>query len=467
MSELNEGQQVAFDGLVSAPQGTWSIVKSPAGYGKTFTLAKVLKQFQWQNCKILGCAPTHQAVQIMKKFAQENGLHKAEITTIDSALALRPSRNSRGSKESSDVGSGKIGKFDIIWIDEASMIDNFKWLKIKEKVNRNSSLIFTCDEAQFAPVSAKNPMLFSPVITAIDDENQYTLTQPMRTQGYVFSQVNEIRNKVLESIAAYQEIVRTGSNETLPVPTNIPVIESASDFCFVRNDETVLKALLVKALSSGKTANIIAYRNDTVAKYNREIRHMVKGVDAPEFMADDELITKTAISYGDDMIPTRSKLRVISADKITKETYFGKELVALTRWELSVEVDGKIYDLCPVAKEDFDMAVYYLDCLHRMLLAGNAFISAHDFGELCNSLCIDDTDNHERGNKSYKPILSYGYAITAHQSQGSTYDCSIVHMKDLKTILYKGTDKNLRVVDYWRSVYVAASRTSKVLYLHV
>lgn len=459
MAELNADQQKFFDALCNTPRGEWLILKAPAGYGKTFALAKALKTFQTQGVKMLACAPTHQAVRVMKQFAKENNLYRLDIKTIDSALKLQPNRAKDGSKVSKDVGGGNLSKYELIWVDEASMIDGFKWQKLKEKVAPQTIVVFTCDHAQFAPVSPKEQMLFSPVITGISERNHFTLTQPMRSHGYVFEQINKLRNNVLTSIDGYL------AGEPLPIPDgNLNIFESVKDKCIVRRDPAVVKALLVKCLAEGQAAKIIAYKNDTVAEYNTEIRAMIKG-DLPEFVEGDVLIARTAIAVADDLIPTRSAINVLSAEKQEMTVHFDGEPVPLMRWVLNVEVDGANYELMPVAKEDFPKAVHYLNAVFQKLGSG---INARMFGELCTSLLIEDVDKYKATvlSKTFRPMLSYSYAITAHQSQGSTYDCSIVLTKDMQSILRHGDDR-LKVIDYWRSLYVAASRTSNILFLNV
>ncbi|OBS08932.1 hypothetical protein Thpro_022049 [Acidihalobacter prosperus] len=57
------------------------------------------------------------------------------------------------------------------------------------------------------------------------------------------------------------------------------------------------------------------------------------------------------------------------------------------------------------------------------------------------------------------PVM-HGYAMTAHKSQGSTFYCSIVDVRDLY-----GMARKSGAEDYHRALYVAVTRASDYVWL--
>ena len=59
--------------------------------------------------------------------------------------------------------------------------------------------------------------------------------------------------------------------------------------------------------------------------------------------------------------------------------------------------------------------------------------------------------------------LDYGFAITSHKSQGSTYDTSLIDVNDIVFDKYGNLYSNIEEVN--RRLYVACSRARNKLYL--
>ena len=63
----------------------------------------------------------------------------------------------------------------------------------------------------------------------------------------------------------------------------------------------------------------------------------------------------------------------------------------------------------------------------------------------------------------YQRDIDYGFAITSHRSQGSTYDNVFVDMKDI--IFDKNGNIYTNKAEMLRRLYVACSRTRHKLYI--
>ena len=87
-SYLNDAQKAAISGMLIA--GTMGIVHGPPGTGKTTTLVALTKQLLKTERKILVCAPSNNAVDLLSKKLNEIGIQVVRIgnvTRIDEEVA--------------------------------------------------------------------------------------------------------------------------------------------------------------------------------------------------------------------------------------------------------------------------------------------------------------------------------------------------------------------------------------------
>ena len=80
------------------------------------------------------------------------------------------------------------------------------------------------------------------------------------------------------------------------------------------------------------------------------------------------------------------------------------------------------------------------------------------FYEFKNAILILE-NIFENNQLLIKKDIDYGYGITIHKSQGSTYNTVFVNGKDI--------NKNLTIIERKRLWYVAMSRASKIVYINL
>ena len=87
--------------------------------------------------------------------------------------------NDEGKKVLVEGKRSKISQYDLIIIDESSMISSKLWNLLKQiVVKHNLKIIFVGDNAQLNPVNEEESLIFSKVY------NKAELIQVMRTKSY-------------------------------------------------------------------------------------------------------------------------------------------------------------------------------------------------------------------------------------------------------------------------------------------
>ena len=142
-----------------------------AGTGKSFTIAQFMQWLQKQKINFVAGSPTNKAVKNLIKLASENEI-SIEAHTVAQLLGQQPELNETTGKEEFLTGDSKIGDYDLVILDEFSMISEANFKDIDYEVNhKNTKVIFVGDPAQLPPVGEKYPIVAKfPMVEANLDE---------------------------------------------------------------------------------------------------------------------------------------------------------------------------------------------------------------------------------------------------------------------------------------------------------
>lgn len=154
--KLNDGQREAWDGII--PYLTdkdkahyMYVLKGYAGTGKTYTLTSVVEELMrltnadFADYRIAMSAPTHKAVRVMRRFSnfKPGTVHYA---TIHSLLGLKAVVNDRTGKEefkeSSDPNEVSVTQFNVLILDETSMLPDEIFVLLLKHVRRGLKILF-------------------------------------------------------------------------------------------------------------------------------------------------------------------------------------------------------------------------------------------------------------------------------------------------------------------------------------
>jgi exodeoxyribonuclease-5 len=205
-------------------------------------------------------------------------------------------------------------------------------------------------------------------------------------------------------------------------------------------------------------AKIIAWRNKTVSTMNAIIRKAIYGEisETSKILNGEKLIANNPVIQDDAVILNTNEEFTVESFSLNSEEL--SLIISENPDDDTMKVNLKYYDtIVSLVDDDDDIVKYNIEILHED--------SEHEFQKIANILKLKAIQTKGR-NKSWIRYygfirryadVSYGYAITAHKSQGSTYNTTFVLDDDI--------NMNFNVVERNRIKYTAYTRASKKLYV--
>lgn len=425
------------------------------GTGKTFVTKYIIENSGISLSTIKACAPTHKACRVLSESIGR------PTFTIQSTFGFRLDVNIEEfdprNPKFNPISRVKLDNIQLLIIDEASMLNaNLVNYIVNYCKKREIKIIFIGDSYQLAPVGERTSTAF----------------------------------KICNKLCSLRQIVRQSDDN--PIQEILPIIRKDVDcksfnfvnyvashigfsnfnvdgkgFAIVTPDR--FKELIIQNFSDEEYTNninkykLICYTNNGVSYYNKFIRNIiVKDADRNIITKNDLLISYVTIvndfneaiinnseeyiindivSYTDAEYGLKGfliKFQAIYGGAITKPLF-----VVDHTDKYSVKMYYNIYEtLVNEAKEKGgDRWKKFYKFKDNYLLGTN----------ICNNL----------GKVIINRNIDYGFALTAHKSQGSTYENVFV---DLNNILYQDNGKLYsNIDDILRRIYVACSRPKNKL----
>ena len=131
---LNEGQINAV--VMGLSEGVMCLTGGP-GTGKSYVIGEIVKRFGGSVCV---CAPTGKAVSLLREKLD------CEVGTLHGALGIKGGKDILFGRKKLD--------YEMIIVDECSMIDVGLWATLFRNVKRGTRLILVGDHDQLPPVEA-------------------------------------------------------------------------------------------------------------------------------------------------------------------------------------------------------------------------------------------------------------------------------------------------------------------------
>ncbi len=416
---FTEDQQVAYDEVYDrlARGERFTGLRGYAGTGKTYLVSRLVEQLVEEDCTVTVCAPTHKAVQVL---SDELGDAPVQMQTLHSFLGLRLQPTEDGEyelvpDEARDFIEG------VVIVDEASMIGREEWAHIEDSPFFVQWL-FVGDPAQLPPVNeAPSPALDVPGPT-LETIHRQAADNP----------ILELATQIRTDGAG-----RFGSK--FEDDKGVAITHDREEFL-----DSVLRTFDTEAFEEDAThARLLAYRNKTVRRYNREIRAARYGADAERFVEGEWLVaTETWLHEGTPRLTNSEEVRVKTA---TVDTFEAEDQSEWTVWKLKVRTpsrqsSGLTRTAYVLHEDEFER---YEEALERRREKAKEDGSKWDrFFDL-----------RERFAR-----VDYAYATTVHRAQGSTFDTVFVDHRDLRVC--RGEERQALL-------YVAVTRPARRLALLV
>ena len=426
---LNEQQQQVLEKMwafLEDPQERFFLLAGYAGTGKSTIVFALVKELVALSKQVALCAPTNKAVAVLKSFAASHSLSAISCLTIHQLLGL--GLVNRGSdKQLEQTGANTVSWYNVVFLDECSMVNRQLWEWLQESFagrlfGKRTKLILMGDPAQLNPVAESR----SPVFAL---KNRFVLTQVVR-------QLED--NPLLEFVTDCRQAV---TSKRPFYPRTRYVEEDKSRGALRVKETALLRYALKKAQqfdSDPDGFRILCYTNRRVNYYNGAIRRHLYGENAPQFVPGERLMAKKPAIAPDGKSVVLSTSAEVQVEEVQEQTYWGYRACALV-----VRTDaGELRQLYTLHKSERERFEGELES-KRLLAQKNPFLW-HKYYQLRDDV-FAQVDNC--------------FALTVHNSQGSTFAQGAVDGKDLAKRLRVGSESaRQRLKEYNRLWYVAASR---------
>lgn len=415
----NEDQVAAIADLMDfvtalAPRSPFFVLKGYAGVGKTFIMREVLARMTpYMRNRIAFTTPTNKAAKVLRAVT-------GSAVTIYSLLGLRIEKTGE-LKEL--VGGEKVdlSDIDIIFLDEASMVNKFLLGVLEDVADKYSlKIVFMGDPGQLPPVGEPG----SPVWNL--DADSVFLKKVMRYDNQILDLVTRIRDQI----------------DSWTPSIEIKSDHSADEGVWKCTKQTFKQSIMAAAekggFNDGSKAKVIAWRNARVAEYNDLIRYSIFGAAAKPgyYLVGDRVVATAPCKRNDEPLLNTDDEAIVEGVIDTQHPLEPKYKAIELKCRTETNSVIRLLVLHPESQPQFDSD--------------------------CQALAHDARANPKLWKKFWalKELfheIKYAYAITAHRSQGSTYEQVFVDYQD---ILYNRNRK-----EAFQCLYVACSRPTKRLVL--
>lgn len=410
-------------------------LKAPAGCGKSLILSILYDVFVDNDLSCAFIAPTNKAKLVLTNKGDE----LRHSLTIHSLLNLRPNieiMDFDAAQLSFEFNSKRpqIKLYDVLLIDECSMINDDLYDVLCSKF-KNSKIIFCGDESQLAPVKQKNK-------SKAFNTRTLSLTKIYRQpESKLYKVLEYLRHKPLYH---FQNV--SDDNGNIIVCNNILDMIDQYSYLFKVSED----------FKDHNLVKMITYTNKRIDALNRVIRKKLYPEEA-EYHLREILTGYDTCNYYEILIENSKDYVVTRVDPVTFE-YDDIKFLAYNLLLDDGDYDSSVIILSRQNPRSLlDRLAVDLEKLRQTAVKSKRSSDWKVFFERYNSF-LTPVDLIYDGRVIKRKSLDYGYCISAHKSQSSSY--SIV-MIDMENIWRCTNGEELRQLQY-----VACSRTTSDLIIY-
>jgi exodeoxyribonuclease V len=428
---LTESQQRAYDVLLPFLTGETThrsaVLTGVAGTGKSYLTGKIVIDLVSDGHRIAVAAPTNKAVRVIKEKVELQAGRSigASFSSIHSLLGLRLIEHEDGNQSCQPLGEPTLGQFDVIVVDECSMIgDNlFKLIKAYQD---DARVLFIGDPAQLPPVAEKEDV--SPTFT--ESELKAALTEIVRQ-------------------AEGSDIIRLSTHvRELPVrvtPSHLYPLLRDLDVRIAKGNRAMVLETARQAIERQEDARIIAYMNSTVVYYNKTLHALFHPGEEPFAVGERAIVhqqCEMVNEFGPVTLITNEEVTILEISPVEHPDF-----PQIRSWAVKVQTDlgDQYYGYVAHDAQGLEREVAERFDAWRKLKGQGRYEEAKMASASAWAL-----------RKGFAP-LRHVYSCTSHKAQGSTFDTAIIDMENM--------DKMRSTFTFNRGLYVAVTRPRKFLYI--
>lgn len=434
----------------------------PAGTGKTYLVRALIKNCNLSYSQIGLSAPTHKACRVLNDSIQ---IPNIKVVTLQSFLGLRPNYDLESFNIANipftSIGKIKIGEYRVFIVDEASMI-NRGLTTLLEKVckGKNCKLIYIGDASQLSPVGEK----YSPAFKGIK-VNKLTQIVRQEEDNPVIYLLNLLRFDIEHKTFHFLNYI--SKNKSKFDESNIKGYQVCNTTEF---QQIVYNNFSDEELTRNVDfAKVIGYTNNCVSSWNKFIRNtIVKDAEKSIITKHDLIISYTTIvNEFNSIVIANSEEYII--DDIVNYTHPDYQISGFLVKFKAIHGGATTTPLFVLDHSVIDNVSKYASISNTMIeeaksssakLRAQKWRDYYAFKENC--LLLINIANRE-GKTLFSRDLDYGFSLTSHKSQGSTFDTALVDVNDIVFDRYGNVYNDAEEIN--RRLYVACSRCRSKLYL--
>ena len=511
-----------------------------AGTGKTTTITEIVYNLLKNRYikSVILTASTHKATNVIKnKFSDKlkmlsdifinnnqedknnqekdifilNKLYtqdiKIDFTTIHKLLHFKSEFTNDGEMvfiRSDGVTDYNIDDYELIIIDECSMLSTSLLSEIIKEAKNNRKIILCGDSCQLPPVNETTSALFNDVITL----NEYKKNMNINSDDII---IQEEYNKFINIIkniksTTLKQIVRSSFNDVIGICTEIRdwIIKNKSfpdmskynldnHVYFFENNNNKINSdwfnKFIEQTKKGKDLNIILqWTNKQADIYNKEVRkRLFNKKIINKYEIGDIIVFNDFYAYN-DKFHTSQQVRIVSINKINLQIkLFDLELSKSAQQIKSISCQDKYsaildYINKQIQKEFrcFKLGVVNLDRTNNTeniktvyVLDDNEYENHQHIKEYISNMIRKLREDFLKNNIGLilvdkyiiQPLwreyheniinpfanITYGYSMTIHKAQGSNFYNVYVDVDDILS--------NKREIEMKKCLYTAVTRT--------
>ena len=417
-----------------------------AGTGKTSLMEMIAKKCRQEDQNVIFCASTNKAAAVLndkvsRSHFEAKTLHK--IFGISVSTDMDNSHYDSSKLKSSLKGEDELVYGSTVIIDEASMINEKTYNIIKNKAEKNNcKIIFVGDEAQLAPVNEDKIS----VVFRQNDGKVERLTQVERTgDNAILKEATAIRDgKPLSGKTSFND---KGEGVAYITPQNTKAIDA------------VINAFIPGLQNDADHFRILAYTNEAVANYNDRVRRAlgytgtIPRVGEPMMGYDNWGYDKRTKSYDLTNSESYKVTKIGNTETVSKRLDSGETIefqVTYITLENSlgekksfpfIDVKGNAHNRESAEKAAREVAELYKQQAntHDKNKRKECFKKINALREF---LFINDNIlDGNSGRKLASKVIDFGYAMTIHKSQGSTFKNVLLDDANIKDNMATSEEK--------------------------
>lgn len=431
----NKEQQSAIINAVSflktnTDPTQYYVIEGKAGTGKTTIAKEILKEFEDESIYV--AAVSHKAKGVIKNSFGEDTRGK-KFFSIASLLGMKGINDNDTQTTKFQVGT-KVPLLDnppaLLVIDEASMITEDvlkKIIDINSSLSRPFQMLFLGDIGQIQPIR--------------DDQSEFYRTHKdlLNKKSDIFNSkhksklITRVRQGEANPILPYADYFWENSqkenpelNPTQHIVRNNQITDKGS-LLFSNSEAEVLNSVIraVKnAVEKGLTnhVKIVTYHVNEKTELNQKIHEALFGKDS-DYSKGDMLILNAPYDLPETrgVIENSAEIQIKDIDDTDVDEY-GIHTLYLETTGTAYSVTGQEIKDCTiqvVSRQDIGK--------YNQKLAELASVAKRQTNRALKKQAWKEFWEY----KGRYADVDFGYAITAHKSQGSTYDIVVVDEKDI------------------------------------